>query len=405
LKGLLFAPSSLYPRPVAYLVAADGSVQHTWSHPLHQPGPEHAPPNYLRGWNHVEVDRTGHLYAIVPLQALLKLTADSQLAWASEISAHHDLAIREDGSVLVLTESPRLVRCGDSNHLILDNQVTNVGPIGSVRDVLSVYDVLRTEPALAERLEEAVRQRAAAFQRSSLSTTGDEMPEEEVTMTRELLRTGRFVGERRQALRRLRDLPGSPCDVLHTNTLEILARHPSGLWQRGDVLLCMRELDLIVVVDLVAAAVRWWWGPEELSGPHQPSMLPDGRVLIFDNGRARRRSRLLLVEPVSREVVWQWTASPPQSFFCPVAGGCERLANGNLLVTDAQAGAAFELTMSGRKVWALTLPKDVFGQERGRVSIYRMSSVSFELADSEARPSADPLPHGGSTAPDARGAS
>lgn len=46
-----------------------------------------------------------------------------------------------------------------------------------------------------------------------------------------------------------------------------------------------------------------------------------------------------------------------------------------LLVTNSTAGAAFELAMDGRVVWELTLPVDVYGADRGRVSIYRMSAV------------------------------
>lgn len=70
-----------------------------------------------------------------------------------------------------------------------------------------------------------------------------------------------------------------------------------GLWERGDILLCIRELDVIAVVAIADARVRWWWGAGELSGPHQPSMLPDGRILVFDNGRGVGLTRLLTVDP------------------------------------------------------------------------------------------------------------
>jgi outer membrane protein assembly factor BamB len=187
-----------------------------------------------------------------------------------------------------------------------------------------------------------------------------------------------YDGDLRRTLQRLRALPGSPCDVLHTNTLELLDAHPSGIWSRGDLLLCMRELNAVVVVDPASGKVRWWWGAEELSGPHQPSVL-GGHILVFDNGVNERRTRLVMVNPNTRETVWNWSAQPPQSFFCPLAGGCEQLANGNLLVTNSTTGGAFELTMDGQIVWQLTLPVTAYGKERGRISIYRMSAVEADV--------------------------
>lgn len=167
----------------------------------------------------------------------------------------------------------------------------------------------------------------------------------------------------------------------YSANIELLGDHPSGLWESGDVLVCMRELNTIAVVSLASGQVRWWWGMDELSGPHQPSVLADGRILVFDNGVAKRRTRLVAVEPATREVVWSWSADPPGSFFCQLAGGCQQLPNGNLLVTNSKTGAAFELTMDGRTVWRLTLPVDVYGADRGRVSIYRMSMVPTDLAE------------------------
>lgn len=352
---------------------------HTWSHPADQPSPEDEPPSYLRGWNHVEVDANGNLFAIVPLRSLLKLTPWSELEWSCDVAAHHDVAVGPDGVIRVLTEAPRRVAVSGQVHVVLDNLVTLVDPGGVVRAEVSIYDILRTDPYLRRLIDDSILHRSASFRRRGWPTPGDVVRPGVVEETREILSTGHYDGERRIALRRLRALPGSPCDVLHSNTLEVVEAHPGGLWDRGDVLLCMRELDTIAVVDPIRGEVRWSWGVGQLSSPHQPSVLPDGRVLVFDNGVEARRTRLVVVDPCSGDVVWSWSAQPPQSFFCPLAGGCERLPGGNLLVTDSTAGGAFELTMGGDIVWRLTLPPQVYGRERGRVSIYRMSTAAPEL--------------------------
>ncbi len=352
--GLLFSPSSRYPNPVAYLTDTSGETVHTWSHPACQPSPEDDPPSSMRGWNHVVVDDRGNLFAIVPLRALLKLSADSELMWSCEVAAHHDLALAGT-DVLVLSERPRNVDVdvAGGSHVILDNLITTIDCGGVVTAEVSLYDVLRTDSGLRAVLDRAIGRRAAE------SRVPDPGTAPSLWWT----------------LRRLRALPGSPCDVLHTNTLAVVDDHPAGLWQAGDVLLCMRELDTVAVVDPVRRAVRWSWGGAELSGPHQPSVTPDGRVLVFDNGAGRGWTRLLVVDPTSDKVEWTWSAEPPESFFCPLAGGCELLANGNILVTHSARGRAFELAPDGRTVWELTLPPDVYGAHRGRAAVYRISAV------------------------------
>lgn len=373
--GFLFSPASTYPTPTAYVAGRDGAKLHSWSHNYGQPSPHDDPPSYLRGWNHVEMDHAANLFAIVPLHALLKLAPDSHLAWACEITAHHDLAITDNGTILTLTEAPRRVDTGPLAHVVLDNLITAVSPHGVATAELSLYDVLRTDAGLRQLIDGTIERYGTAFRLRGWPTRGNAVSDAAVRETLTILKTGRYSGERRRASRRLRALPGSPCDVLHTNTLEILPGHPARLWAPGDVLICVRELSTIAVIDLAAGAVRWWWGPGELSGPHQPTLLPDGQILVFDNGRDHARTRLVVVDPATCCVTWTWTADPPESFFCPLAGGCEPLPGGNYLVTNATAGAAFELTPDGRVVWELALPADVYGAGRGRVSIYRMSAV------------------------------
>lgn len=378
-RGFLFSPASCYPRPAAYVIDEAGSVLQKWSNTTHQPKPEDNPPNYLRGWNHVEMGTDGSLFVIVPLRALLKLTPESKLEWACDVAAHHDIAIGDDGTLFVLTEAPRRVEVDDCAYVILDNLVKIVDPDGTVKSAVSLYDILRTDSDLRQLIDEATRRRGESFRRLGWPMPDDQARLEAVQETQVIARDASYHCELRRALQRLRALPGSPCDVLHTNTLDLLDVHPGGIWDRGDLLICMRELNLVAVVDPPRGKVRWWWGTEELSGPHQPSVLPDGRILVYDNGVNSRRTRLVVVDPNTCEIVWNWTAQPPESFFCPLAGGCERLPNGNLLVTNSTGGGAFELTMDGQIVWQLTLPVSVYGATTGRVSIYRMSAVEADV--------------------------
>ena len=322
----------------------------------------------------VEPALDGGLFAIVPLQAVLRLDRASNLLWSAPVAAHHDLHVAEDGRAHVLTERPRALFVDGEPWTILDNEITELSPTGRVERSWSLYDILRTDRALAGGIEAAVAAKRARFPRSGWPTTSSSATA--VRQARVLLSTGRHAGGHRDALRLLRQLPGSPCDVLHTNTVERLGRHPCGLWQEGQWLISLRELDMIAVIDVDAHQVVWSWGHGELSGQHQPSALPGGTILVFDNGVAEGRSRLLEVDPRTDAVVWHYTATPPESFFSAVAGGCERLPNGNVLATQARGGRAFEVTRDGRILWEWVAPPVDGGARRSRASIYRLSLVS-----------------------------
>lgn len=376
----LYSPAASYPQPYARLVDRDGRTVHTWSNSQDQPSVEDDPPTYLRGWNHVEVNAEGHLFAMVPLRSLLKLDADSSLVWKADITAHHDLAFSDDGEVHVLTERPRLVEVDGTDHVILDNAITVLSPSGVPRRETSLYDLLCRDPATAGLVRREVLRRKAAFTPGGRPSTGGGSSDPAVVAeTADLLATGVYGGSPTRASELLRGLPGSPCDVLHTNTVEILGPHPHGLWKQGDVLVSVRNLDLIAVLDLTGNRVVWHWGNGVLSGQHQPSALPDGTVLVFDNGAAVGRSRLLVVDPVDGEIRWEYVADPPASFFTALAGGCERLPGGNILVTEAQSGRTFELTPDRRIVWEWTTPKPP-SDRAGRVTLYRMSAVPDHVA-------------------------
>lgn len=361
--AFLFSPSSSYPQPLACLVDRDGDVVHAWSNATGQPDPATAPPSYLRGWNHVELAADGSLYAMVPLHALLKLRPDSSLAWKTEIPVHHDLDLGPGGEVYALTERPRVVSWSGGRHVVLDNLVTLLSPAGNILESHSLYDLLTTQPAIRSLIDNEIAQRIATHGAAALAN---------LDVLRD--RTGRVASQL------LRDLPGSPCDILHANTLEILCPHPYNLWSAGDVLVSLRDLDLIAVLDLREQQVRWWWGPQELSAQHQPSALPNGNLLVFDNGQRMQRSRALELDPVTGAVVWQYTADPPQALFSPMAGGCERLPGGNVVISDARAGRAIEVTRGGRIAWTLQIhTRRPSASTTSRCEIYRIAAVPADV--------------------------
>ena len=153
---------------------------------------------------------------------------------------------------------------------------------------------------------------------------------------------------------------GSHKDLTHLNDIEILSKSDAAafpLFEAGDMMLSLRNLNLVMVVDPATETVRW-----AQTGPwirqHDPDFLPDGRIMVFDNRRDESGrqvfggSRILVIDPVTREVETFYEGSEEAPFFSNVKGKQQFLANGDVLITEAETGRAFEVTPDGRIVWS-----------------------------------------------------
>lgn len=171
--------------------------------------------------------------------------------------------------------------------------------------------------------------------------------------------------------RLIREAPGvhmgtSLGDYLHTNTLEVLGDNELGAkddrFRAGNILSCQRNTNTIFIVDRATGEVVWKWGRDFLVGPHNPNMLPNGNIIVYDNGglggyprRSRFFTRLVEIRPDTGEVVWTYQHDPYRfyhhKFFSVSWGSVERLPNGNTLSLDSNRGRLFEITPGGDIVW------------------------------------------------------
>jgi hypothetical protein len=202
-------------------------------------------------------------------------------------------------------------------------------------------------------------------------------------------------------------------DFRSLNITIIIARHdhPEGEWKEGDII--------------------WKLGPDystggddykvgQIIGQHHAHIIPknlpgEGNMLIFDNGGAagygalikglkdtdgnplgswpntfRMFSRVLEINPVTKQVVWEFK-QPKLSedlngdgkilgneklFFSNLMSGMQRLPNGNTLICESDPGRVFEVTKSCEVVWEYAPtwfdPEGFMG-----VSIYRAYRVPY----------------------------
>ncbi|MCH7540775.1 MAG: hypothetical protein IH999_10330 [Proteobacteria bacterium] len=159
-------------------------------------------------------------------------------------------------------------------------------------------------------------------------------------------------------------------DLVHANAIEwmnsesLADRDP--IYALSNVLVTFRHQDSVAIFDWAAKKVVWAWGQGELSGPHDGTVLENGNILIFDNGLSRRWSRVVEVDPRSSEIVWEYRAPDPTTFYTGTRGAAQRLPDGNTLITNSKWGRVFEVTPEGEIVWDFRNPTT---DEKGNPSV------------------------------------
>ncbi len=135
-------------------------------------------------------------------------------------------------------------------------------------------------------------------------------------------------------------------------------------FEAGDLVLSLRQYNLILVVDPDDWRVKW-----HQTGPwrrqHDPEFNPDGTITVFNNNTYRlelgerdrsspatpRVSNIMRVDPATgrTEVVYGERAG--QEFLSVIRGKHDLTPEGGFLITEFEAGRVFEVDAQGRIVW------------------------------------------------------
>lgn len=138
---------------------------------------------------------------------------------------------------------------------------------------------------------------------------------------------------------------------------------------------------------------------DQISGQHDAHLIPEGlpgagNLLVFDNqGDAGypsvqrglvSGSRVLEIDPLKKQIVWQYTAEDSQqpgwAFYSAFISSARRLPNGNTLIDEGQNGRFFQVTPGGEIVWEYVSP--YFGKApRGDARsnwVYRALPVAYD---------------------------
>ncbi|MBI4882389.1 MAG: hypothetical protein HY812_22410 [Planctomycetes bacterium] len=311
------AGSNLYTSghaPTAILMDMDGRVLHRWQCSFEQALPDFPPPDDLekshfrRYWRRCRLFENGDLLAVFEGHAMVKLNRDSEILWTFAGAPHHDFEVAESGEIFALTRTAHVVPRINPRRPVLE-------------DGVSVLDAEGRETRRVSIL--------ACFENSGFRATLAQM-----------------------------DQAG---DLLHTNTLEILDGSLADkvpAFARGNLLISCLKTSTIAVLDLERETIVWAAQGSWLR-QHQPTVLPGGRLMLFDNLGNRSphgKSRVMEIDPVTLDPVWIYEGTAGRSFQTDTCGSCQRLPNGNTLITESDNGRAFEVLADGTIVWEFLSP-------------------------------------------------
>lgn len=149
-------------------------------------------------------------------------------------------------------------------------------------------------------------------------------------------------------------------DPTHLNDIEPLSASEAPQYpgfDAGDLLISLRDLDLVLVVDPASRRVEWH-ASGQFTEQHDPDFLGDGWIGVFDNnpdgskrGQILGGSRIVGVEPQTDSTTVLFPTAQSDRFFTDLQGKWQRLDNGNVLLTESQAGRIVEVAADGRTVW------------------------------------------------------
>ena len=311
----------------AGLIDMSGRELHSWSFAFEKAFPDsdiEAPgTGYYR---RVALGEDGSLLAIFEGLGLIKIDRDSRLLWRYSGRAHHDLEVQEDGRIFVLTREAEVLRRIHKKKPVLHDFVAVLDPDGRELDRVSILEALESSP-YASLIEISAKQG----------------------------------------------------DLFHTNTVEVLDGRFSDRLQslrRGNVLLSLREVNAVVILDMERRKVVWAMAGL-FKAQHQPTLLDNGHLLVFDNRGLGRRSRVLEVDPLTRDIAWVYDAP---DFYSQTCGSNQRLPNGHTLITESDGGRAFEVTPEGRIVWEYVSPHRFGHQDRKIATVLRGGAPAVGLS-------------------------
>jgi Arylsulfotransferase (ASST) len=301
--------------------------------------------------------QTGDYYAEKYYEAPVwgRYTWDDKVVWEKNFPIHHDIVLTPKGTVITFTKEVHQYMGRDVEFDVILEFDKN----GNLLDRFSLWDHLKEFQHYHKKLE-------LDLPKSYIIPDVD---------------------------RETKSIWGGHYDYYHLNSLSIVppnareGTHPA--FRPGNWIISFRHGSMVFILDQDSKQILWRaiynQVPDRLEGPHAAHMLDNGNILILDNGRYRKWSRIIELDPVTLKPVWEFKE---KDFYSLSQGYVQQLPNGNILVTEAEKGHVFEITPVKEVVWEFYHPdkqdKTNSTDEKKwglRQEIYRMTRYPKAMID------------------------
>lgn len=313
-------------KPEVRLIDRSGTPVHTWRLDPRALFPDSLDQRrigrrYIHG-SHLRMD--GSLLVNFGQVGTVEVDACGRLQWRLAARSHHSIEQAEDGTFWIpgSSKTPRSTTPSHPegfpglNAPVYHESILHVSADGVILDRLNVLDVL-----YANDLERYIPE---AFQPQA------------------------------------KDKGPQTKDITHMNDVEPLGTSLADeypLFEAGDLLISLRNLDLVLVVDPQTRTVKWH-ADDPFLMQHDPDYVGNGWIGVFDNasdftsrGSMLGGSRIVALQPHTDSVEVRFPTAQSDPFYTAAQGKWQQLRDGNMLLTESRAGRVVEVSPEGRTVW------------------------------------------------------
>jgi hypothetical protein len=159
--------------------------------------------------------------------------------------------------------------------------------------------------------------------------------------------------------------PGNDLTIMHLNDVEELGpvmAKDFPQFQAGDLLVSLRDLNMIMVIDWRTRAVKWHHvGP--WIGQHDPDFKAGGHITVFNNnndgtptGSVLGGSQIVDIDPAANTTRIVYGADPGQHMFSNYRSKHQNVSGmgrAGILIVESEAGRIVEVDHKGDIVWEL----------------------------------------------------
>ena len=280
-------------------------------------------------------EKTGEIISAQKDQ-LVMFNKHNEIKWKRDLLVHHDIRITPDNNILALTYETHEFM----GRKVRFDGIELISPDGKTIKQWSVYEHL---PVMAGIISNALNMQELPLSYKEAGSVEAYIKQEPKRFFHKIP-SAKWKGI---------------VELTHLNSIQVIPQTPlqkkDERFAAGNWLLSFGNYSFVAIMNPATFEIIWI-NYQTKFGIHEPSMLANGNILIYLNSSfgdwGRQYANVIEFDPLTSDVVWEYTEDPPEKMKSPGLCGVQRLSNGNTLITDnTHGGRVFEVTPEKEIVW------------------------------------------------------